>query len=533
MTIPKYTIGADFGSDSVRCLVVSVDDGREIAAAVENYPRWSRGEYCLPSENQYRQHPLDYIEAFTSVVRKALESCPKDVVENIVGISFDTTASTPVLVDADGTPLALLPEFAQEPDAMFVLWKDHTAIAEADEINALAHSWEVDYTKYSGGIYSCEWSWAKVLHIIRRNEKVRQAAVSWTEHCDWISGLLVGNVSPQTIARSRCVAGHKAMWHAEWGGLPAKEFLARLDVKLAEMRDMLYSETYTADHCVGRLSAEWAEKLGLSEKVAVGIGAIDCHIGAVGAGIRPNMQVKVMGTSTCDIIIAPQEQVGDRTVKGICGQVDGSVVPGAIGFEAGQSAFGDVYAWFRRLLAWTLDGSGGKEIEILSRLTEEAAKLPLTSKGVLATDWFNGRRTPDADPNKKASIVNLTMATTAPEIFKALVEATAFGSRAINERMLEEGVRIDEIIAVGGVSRKSAYVMQTMADVIGMPIKVAHSEQACALGAAMYAAVVAGAHETIYDAMNAMASGYDATYAPDAERHETYNRLYAEYIKLR
>ena len=289
----KFVIGIDFGSDSVRALVVDAATGEELATSVSFYRRWKQGDYCVPKENQYRQHPQDYIDSLTFVVTDALSRCSEEVRQNVVGLSFDTTASTPAIVDTTGTPLALLPEFAEDPDAMFVLWKDHTSIAEADEINALAHSWEVDYTKYSGGTYSCEWAWSKVLHILRRNEAIRQKAYSWVEHCDWISGLLVGNIRPETIARSRCVAGHKVMWNEEWGGLPSRAFAERLDAKLADMRDTFSAETYTADHCVGGLTAEWAEILGLNEGIAVGVGAIDCHIGAVGAGISNNVQVKV------------------------------------------------------------------------------------------------------------------------------------------------------------------------------------------------------------------------------------------------
>lgn len=531
----KFVIGIDFGSDSVRALVVDAATGEELATSVSFYRRWKQGDYCVPKENQYRQHPQDYIDSLTFVVTDALSRCSEEVRQNVVGLSFDTTASTPAIVDTTGTPLALLPEFAEDPDAMFVLWKDHTSIAEADEINALAHSWEVDYTKYSGGTYSCEWAWSKVLHILRRNEAIRERAYSWVEHCDWISGLLVGNIRPETIARSRCVAGHKVMWNEEWGGLPSRAFAEKLDAKLADMRDTFSAETYTADHCVGGLTAEWAEILGLNEGIAVGVGAIDCHIGAVGAGISNNVQVKVMGTSTCDIIISDYESVGAKAVRGICGQVDGSVVPGKIGFEAGQSAFGDIYAWYKRLLGWslrTLSDTPEAEDKILAALTAEAENLPLTENDLVAIDWHNGRRTPDADPLQKGSIYGLTLATTAPEIFKALVEATAFGSRAINERMLEEGVKIEGILAVGGISKKSRFVMQTMADVIGVPIKVVRSEQACALGAAMYAAVIAGIYPNIEAAQQAMSSGFDAEYTPNAERHAIYNTLYAKYKKL-
>lgn len=257
-------------------------------------------------------------------------------------------------------------------------------------------------------------------------------------------------------------------------------------------------------------------------------------MGAVGAGIKEGTLVKVMGTSTCDVAVAAPSRVGEHAVRGICGQVDGSVLPGMIGFEAGQAAFGDIYAWFRRLMEWPLkhltDADSPLCDRILAALTEEAERLPLTTDDIVATDWFNGRRTPDADPRAKGTITGLTLATTAPQIFKALVEATAFGSRAINERLKEEGVAIDEIIAVGGISKKSRFVMQTMCDVIGKPIKVVKSEQACALGAAMYAAVVSGLYPDITAAQEAMCSGFSDEYRPDPERGRIYDRLYARYL---
>lgn len=535
MANKNYVIGVDFGSDSVRALVVDCANGEEVAQSVSYYRHWKQGDYCSPKENRYRQHPQDYIDSLVEITNNAVAQCPQQVRDNIVGISFDTTASTPALTNREGTPLALTEEFANEPDAMFVLWKDHTAIAEADEINALSHSYHIDYTLFSGGTYSCEWGWAKVLHILRTNPAVAEAAYCWVEHCDWISALLTGDTTPEKIARSRCVAGHKALWNESWGGLPEEEFFAALHPQLAQMASKFDKQTYTADYRVGNLTPEWAARLGLPEGIAVGLGAIDCHVGAVGAGIADNMQVKVMGTSTCDIIVSPYESVGDKAVRGICGQVDGSVLPGKIGFEAGQAAFGDVYAWFKRLLAWPISHFElGAEVEdkIIAALTEEASRLPLTTEDPVAVDWFNGRRTPDAEPLAKGSMAGLTMATTAPEIFKALVEATAFGSRAINERMSEEGVRIDEIIAVGGISKKSSFVMQTMADVIGVNIKVVRSEQACALGAAMFASVVAGVHPDIVAAQRAMSSGYDAEYTPSESRHNIYNTLYQKYLHL-
>ena len=299
----NYLLGVDFGSDSVRCLVVDAADGSELASAVVAYPRWAERLYCDPAHNRYRQHPLDYVESLEASVRQALAACGRDVADAVCGISFDTTASTPALTDAKGTPLALLPEFAEEPDAMFVLWKDHTALAEADEINDLARKWETDYTRYSGGTYSCEWVWAKMLHCLRRSPGLRAAAYSWVEHCDWISALLVGDTTPETIARSRCVAGHKAMWHASWGGLPAPEFLEAVDPLLGIFRGHLYSDTVTGDACVGRLCGEWAARLGLKPGIAVGVGAIDCHVGAVGAhGHGDQLKAHLLGDGKVAVI---------------------------------------------------------------------------------------------------------------------------------------------------------------------------------------------------------------------------------------
>lgn len=537
MKTQNYVIGIDFGSDSVRSLVVSVADGREIAAAVVAYPRWAQGLYCDPVQNRYRQHPLDYIESLEQCLRKALALCEPEIVANICGLSFDTTASTPVLTDKAGVPLALRPEFAEEPDAMFVLWKDHTAIAEADAINALAHRWPTDYTRYSGGVYSCEWVWAKMLHCIKNSPRLLDRTYSWVEHCDWISALMTGDTTPERIARSRCVAGHKAMWHASWGGLPAPEFLERVDPLLAVFRGHLYEQTTTAEVSIGGLCPEWAGRLGLKAGIAVGLGAIDCHVGAVGAGIAPGVLVKVVGTSTCDIAVAGYDEVGDRAVRGICGQVDGSVLPAMVGFEAGQAAFGDIYAWFRRVMSWPLrhvaSCDPAFEEQILDALTAEASALPLTVDDPVALDWHNGRRTPDADPRERGAVGGLTLATSAPALFKALVEATAFGSRAIHERMVEEGIRIESILAVGGIAQKSPLVMQTLADVIGVPIRVVRSGQACALGAAMFASVAAGLHPSIEAAQQAMSSGFSAEYRPDAERHAIYDLLYERYRGLK
>jgi len=541
----KYTIGLDYGTDSVRSLIVNVENGKEVASVVFNYPRWQQQMYCDAPNNQFRQHPLDYLEGLEYTIAEALKQAPEGVAQKVVGISVDTTGSTPVAVDENGTPLSLTPGFQENPNAMFVLWKDHTAVKEAEEINELAKKWDVDFTKYEGGIYSSEWFWAKLLHVIREDAGVYRAAYSWVEHCDWIPAILSGNTNPKTLKRSRCAAGHKAMWHEAFGGLPSEEFLKTLDPMLAGLRDRLYKETFTCDVSAGTLSPEWAEKLGLSTDVVIGVGAFDAHLGAVGAEIEPYYVSKVMGTSTCDMLIAPMEEVGDKLVNGICGQVDGSIVPGMLGLEAGQSAFGDIYAWFKRVLEWPLknilsesklidESSRQKLIEetsdnIIAKLSEEAAKIPIAESGIVALDWMNGRRTPDANQALKGAIAGLNLGSDAPRIFRALVEATAFGSKAINDRFVEEGVRIDGVIALGGVAKKSPLVMQIVADVLNMPIKVARSEQACALGSAMAAAMAAGIYSTTSEAQEKMGSGIETEYQPIPENVKKYKTLYKKY----
>ena len=534
----KYVIGLDYGSDSVRALIVNATNGAEVATHVFYYPRWKKGMYCDPSVSQYRQHPLDYVEGLETAIKEALAKAGIKVAQNIVGISVDTTGSTPVAVDRLGTPLSMLPEFTDNPNGMFILWKDHTANQEALEINELAHRYDTDFTKYVGGIYSSEWFWAKILRTLRVDEKVRKAAFSWVEHCDWISAVLTGETDPLSMRRSRCAAGHKAMWHEAFEGLPSEAFLTKLDPLLAGLRERLYRHTYTSDLPMGNISKEWAAKLGLPENVVIGVGAFDAHMGGVGAHIEPYTFVRVMGTSTCDMLIAPTDEVGHLLIKGICGQVDGSILPNMLGMEAGQSAFGDVYAWFQNLLAFPLreflSEAQAAEItaQIIPKLSEKAAVLPLSKNDPIALDWFNGRRTPDANHTLKGAITGLNLGSDAPIIFKALVEATAYGSKAIVDRFITEGVCIQQVVAIGGVAKKSPFVMQTLADVLNMPIKVVKSEQACALGAAMCAAVAAGIYLTMEDAQLAMSSGYDAEYYPQAEKAAIYAVLYEKYVKL-
>jgi len=544
----KYVIGLDYGTDSCRAVIVNTLTGEELASAVTYYSRWKEGKYCDPQKNSYRQHPLDYTEGLEYSVKKALSQCPTEVAVNVVGIAFDTTGSTPVLTDKSGTPLSLLPEFAENPNAMFVLWKDHTAIKEAATINELAKKWDTDYTAYEGGIYSSEWVWAKIAHILKEDEAVSKAAYSWIEHCDWLPAILTGKTKPEEVYRSRCAAGHKAMWLEKWGGLPPEEFLTAIEPKLAGFRSHLFRDTYTSNTKVGYLTEEWAERLGLTTNVAVAVGAFDCHMGAVGAEVKPHTIVRVIGTSTCDIMVSSYNELGNKLIPGICGQVDGSVIPGMYGLEAGQSAFGDIYAWYKRLLSWPLDhilantslideATKTKLIEetadkIIPALSEEAAKVPISESTILAIDWMNGRRTPDASQLVKGTITGLNLGSSAPLIFRALVEATAFGSKAIVDRFLENGIKIDTVIGIGGISLKSPFVMQTLADVLNMPIKVAKAEQACAFGASMFAATAAGLYAKVEDAQQAMGKGFAKEYYPNHENHQAYLDLYEKYQKL-
>ncbi len=544
----SYVIGLDYGTDSVRAVLINTLDGVALASEVFWYPRWRKGLYCQPVSNQFRQHPRDHIEGLEHAIKAVMAKSGVSP-GSVKGICIDTTGSSPIPVTKDGTPLAMVPAFDENPNAMMVLWKDHTAIAEANEINALAANWGgVDFTKYEGGIYSSEWFWAKILHVIREDDAVREAAHSWMEHCDLMTFLLCDHKNLETFKRSRCAAGHKAMWHAAWDGLPPTEFLAKLDPYLATLRDHLYEDTYTSDEVAGYLDAEWAKRLGLTTETVVAVGTFDAHAGAVGARVGERTLVRVMGTSTCDIMVAPATSIGQRAVSGICGQVDGSVIPGMVGLEAGQSAFGDVLAWFRDLLSWPLDAlvlksdllskaqkdALGTEMEaqFMQRLTEEAAAIPLSEGLPVALDWINGRRTPDANQELKAAISNISLGTRAPHLFKALVHAICFGSKKILRRFEDEGVPIDSIIGIGGVARKSPYIMQTLANVLNRPIKVASSDQAPALGAAIYAAVAAGCYPDVISAGRKMGSRFEAEYVPDPEQVGLLEPFEASYDAL-
>jgi L-ribulokinase len=531
-----FVMGVDYGTDSVRTILVNAANGDEIAASVFYYPRWKEGKYCNAAMAQFRQHPLDYVEGLEATIKDCLAKAGKDVAKNVKAISVDTTGSTPVAVDKSGTPLALLPAFAENPAAMFVLWKDHTATGEAAEINEAVQS--ETFLQFVGGIYSSEWFWAKLLHVLRTDEAVRNATESWVEHCDWIPFLLTGGNSVQEMKRGVCSAGHKALWAEAFGGLPSDDFFAGLDPLLKGFTQKLFTRTYTSAEAAGTISKDWAQRLGLPEDVIIGIGAFDAHMGAVGGQIEPYHLSKVMGTSTCDMLVAPANEVGDLLVRGICGQVPGSVIPSMIGMEAGQSAFGDAYAWFKNLLSYPLQYISDQKLreeissKLIAALSANAAKLPLNDKDEAAIDWLNGRRTPDANQVVKGAFVNLNLGSDAPRMFKALVEATCFGAKAIVDRFNEQGITIKGLIGLGGVAKKSPYIMQVMADVMNMPIRIHKSEQTCAIGAAMFAATAAGLYGHVEEAMQAMGQGFDAEYHPAQKNVAYYQKRYDQYKRL-
>jgi L-ribulokinase len=523
----RYAIGLDYGTNSVRALIVDVADGREIAAAIWTYAHGHTGVVLGKDPNLARQHPADYLKGAEVTILEALATAARDVPgfksEEVVGIGVDTTGSTPMPVDADGIPLALDPKWSEDPNALAWLWKDHTGWAEAAEITKLAAEMRPQYLAKIGGVYSSEWFYSKILRCLRVAPEVFDAAYSWIELADFVPGALSGTLAPGKFTAGICAAGHKAMYNAAWGGYPDKEFLAKLDPKLAALRDRLTPRVKDVSAAVGGLCEDWAKKTGLKAGIPIAVGAFDCHLGAIGAGVKPGVLVKVLGTSTCDISVQPNT-VKLADVPGVCGIVDGSVLPGYFGLEAGQSAVGDIFNWFVEYVKPT--GLGHVE------LTEEAAKMKPGASGLVALDWNNGNRTVLVDQRLTGLLVGQTLYTTPAEIYRALVEATAFGALTIINRFEEYGVKIDEVVNCGGIAEKNAFIMQLYADVTGRPMKVSRSAQTPALGSAVAAAVVAGVYKDFAGAQAAMTGLKDKVYQPDPAAHAIYSELYAVYRTL-
>ena len=529
-----FTIGLDYGTNSVRCLIIDISTGEEAAAHVYNYETGEAGIILDPSDhNLARQNPADYIKGIEVSIAAALKEASGTAgfsPEKIIGIGVDTTGSTPMPVDKTGTPLSFSPEFAGNPNAMAWLWKDHTSFSEAAEITALAEKKHPEYLAKCGGTYSSEWFFSKLLHCLRVDSAVFDAAYTWYEYCDWIPAVLTGNTAPDKIKISRCAAGHKAMFSNEWAGLPAAEFLAELDPKLGELRQRLYTETYSIDTPAGTLTQEWAEKLGLPAGIPVAVGAFDAHLGAVGSGVAEGILAKTIGTSSCDILVYPIENKL-KDIPGICGIVDGSVLPGHWGLEAGQSAVGDILNWFVNYI-----NPGGVETGSHEALTAEAAKLKPGQSGLLALDWNNGNRCVLVDQRLTGLLLGQTLHTTGAEIYRALIEATAFGALTIINRFEEYGVKIDEIICCGGIAEKNPLFMQIYADVTNREMKISSSSQTCALGSAIAAAVVAGTenggYDNFADAQAAICKVKDTTFKPIPENVAVYGEIYELYKQL-
>jgi len=526
----QYTIGLDYGTNSVRALLVNVANGAEIAAAVWVYRHGTTGVVLARDPNLARQHPADYLEGAEITIKQVIAAAKKSVKgfsgEQVIGIGVDTTGSTPLPVDANGQPLVFQKKFANNPAALAWLWKDHTSVDEANEITALAQKMRPQYLAKCGGIYSSEWFWSKLLHCLRTAPEVFNAAHSWIELSDFVPAALTDTLHPDKFIAGVCAAGHKAMWNSKWGGYPDKQFLAKLDPKLASLRDRLSPRVHTIDRAVGSLTDVWANKTGLKTGIPVAVGAFDCHLGAVGSGVTPGTLVKIIGTSTCDISVQKNSaKLAD--VPGVCGIVDGSVLPGYFGIEAGQSAVGDLFNWLVNYIQ-----PGGKVAGSHAELTKGALKLQPGESGLLALDWNNGNRTVLVDQRLTGLLVGQTLYSTPAEVYRALIEATAFGALTIINRMEEYGVKISQIVNCGGIADKSPLVMQIYADVTGRPMKISRSAQTCALGSAIAAAVIAGAHKDFATAQKKMTGLKSTVYKPNPKAVAIYKELYAQYKQL-
>jgi L-ribulokinase len=526
-----YSIGLDFGTNSVRALVVDVSNGREVGTAVWKYEHGRDGVILSRDPNLARQHPADYVQGAEASIRKALTDAKRHVRgfkhEQVIGLGVDTTGSTPLPVDQDGKPVAFHNEFSKNPDAFAWLWKDHTSVAEAAEITALAHNIRPQYLAKCGGVYSSEWYFSKMLHCARTNKSVFDASHLWLEIADWIPAMLTGTEHPSKLTVGVCAAGHKAMYHEQWGGYPDAEFLGQLDARLAEKCSHLPSRVVTVDRAVGGLTKEWAKRTGLKEGTPVAVGAFDAHLGAIGAGVATGTLVKIIGTSTCDITVVPSD-IPLQDIPGLCGIVDGSVLPHFHGLEAGQSAVGDIFNWFVDYIR------PAKETH--ASLATSAAKLKAGESGLLALDWNNGNRTILVDQKLTGLILGQTLYTTPAEIYRALIEATAFGALMIINRLEEYGVPVEQVVNCGGIAEKNPLVMQIYADIIGRSMKVSRSAQTCALGAAIAGSVAAGkqagGHASFEDAQKAMTGLKPRTFQPDQSAHATYKEIFGLYRTL-
>jgi L-ribulokinase len=525
----KYSIGLDYGTNSVRALIVDTTNGREVGTAVWEYAHGTHGVILSRDPNLARQHPADYLAGAEITIQKALAQAKRTVSgfkpDHVVGLGVDTTGSTPMPVDARGQALVFDKRFAKNPAAMAWLWKDHTGVLEAAEITEAALEMRPQYLAKCGGIYSSEWFFSKILHCLKTSPDVFDAAYTWVEIADWIPAMLTGTEALDKLTVGICAAGHKAMYNDAWGGYPDAEFLGSLHPRLGELRSRLAAKAHTIERAVGGLTVDWARRTGLPAGIPVAVGAFDAHLGAIGAGIAPGTLVKIIGTSTCDIMLAPVSQ-SLADIPGLCGIVNGSVLPGYYGLEAGQSAVGDIFNWFVDCIK-----PGGRRGSH-ETLTKQAAKLKPGESGLLALDWNNGNRTILVDQRLTGLLLGQTLYTTPAEIYRVLIEATAFGALTIINRFEEYGVKVEQIVNCGGIAEKNPVVMQIYADVTGRPMKISRAAQTCALGAAVAGAIVGGAYTNYAQAQKAMTGVKKRTFLPNPHAHAVYRELYPLYRTL-
>lgn len=539
-----FVIGLDYGTDSARAVLVNAHTGEQIAEAVHPYARWKEGKYCNALESRFRQHPLDYIEALKSVLHGVLDG-NKDIAQYVRAIAVDTTASTPCLTDEHLQPLSLTEKYQNNPDAMFVLWKDHTGVAEAAAIEEACRKSDIDYTQVSGYHYSAECFWAKVMHLLGTNEDMRRDARSVIECSDFITATLTGTTDSSKARMGHCNAAQKMFWSEDWGGFPPESFFEALDPALVPILRTLNANKYTCDKPYGTICDSWAEELGLNKDVVIGCGNVDSHQGAIGAGVAYKRAMINLGTSGCCMFVIPNEVLQGRIIDGVFGQADSCIIPGLVGFEVGLSAFGDAYAWLKRVLAYPtveilaksdkVDADTREALveevldKILISLGEDAAKLPHRLDAPFATDWFNGRRSPDPNQMLWGSLMGLHLSTTAPELYYAIVEATALAMKTIVDHLAQRGIEFDSFIGVGGIAQKSPFVMQMLADAIGKDVHVSETKQSCALGSAICASVVAGIYPTIEAAQAALCRPILRSYTPDAAHRELLQKRHQVY----
>ena len=535
----KLTLGADFGSASVRVVIADAQSGEILSSAEADFPRWKKGLYQHPDGQIYRQHPLDHTEAFEECVKDALEQLSSEQRDRIAAIGIDTTGSTPVPVNREGIPLALTEGLADNENAMFWLWKDHSAAVESRKIDRVFKKHGFD--RYMGD-YNAEWFWAKILHCVRTDKACAKAAYTWVEHSDWMVGELTGNTDPASMYHNACANGHKAYWHSSWNGLPSAEMLGVIDSYLKLVAERFGRAPEPATVKAGYLSEKWKKRLQLTGDVLVSGSALDAHAGAVGAGIRDKRLVAILGTSAVEMLVKPLREAEHLSIGQFAGQAENATLPGYVSIESGQSSFGDIFAWLKEVLLWpsehiaadpplTKEQKESLEKQVLSALEKEAQNLP-DDPFPIALDWFNGRRYPKGDPFARAAVTGLNLASEAPVLYRSLAFGAVCGLKRIVDGFEEHGLEIKDVVAVGGISRKSPYLMQMMADVLGKEITIVQSDQTCALGAAIYAACAAGIWDTIEEAVEHMASKSDKKYMPGPEKKDLYAGLYRQYLAL-